>query len=450
MNIRSSLKRIGTGLIIAAAGLAAGQAPGETAWPDAPTPVDDIVAAVAETELRLLLEEVLERNPRLARMQAEASAVEQRVPQVAALPDPTASLTWFLMSPQTRVGPLRASVNISQSLPWFGALKLEEQAAMWEAAASRARVEAARLEVVTEARVAYHDLQFLDAESRLAREDRVTLEHYGELALARYASGVGLDQAVIKIQAEITRTDTRLLEIAGRRAGVVARLNALRDRPQSTPVIVAEASDRRSIELDPEGLRRRSLAGRPEMAAAAAEVEAAAARVERAKKAYGPNLTVGLSYGFVGRRDDEAGRLFPPEGNGEDDLALMGGVSIPVWRSKLRAGVEEGLARRLAADEAVREVTAIIDGELGELLYRIPLFEDQVDLYENVLIVQARQSLLSAESAYAAGTAGALDLLDAERVLLQVRVAAVRAQIDLDIAYARLEGVVAGPLEVTS
>ena len=70
-------------------------------------------------------------------------------------------------------------------------------------------------------------------------EDRATLEHYGELALARYASGVGLDQAVIKIQAEITRTDTRLLSLAARRATVVARLNALRDRPQATPVVVA-------------------------------------------------------------------------------------------------------------------------------------------------------------------------------------------------------------------
>ncbi len=364
------------GLAVAVVLSAAGASIADTDAPDGLTASDGIVVPLADPKLRPLLDEVLDRNPRLARLAAEAAAAAQRAPQVKALPDPTASLTWFLMSPQTRVGPLRASVNISQSLPWFGTLKLEEQAAMWEAAASRARVEAARLEVVTEARVAYHDLQFLDAESRLAREDRVTLEHYGELALARYASGVGLDQAVIKIQAEITRTDTRLLEIAGRRAGVVARLNALRDRPQSTPVIVAEVSDRRSVELDPEELRRRSLAGRPGNGAAAAEVEAASARVERAKKAYGPNLTVGLSYGFVGPRDDEAGRLFPPEGNGEDDLALMGGVSIPVWRSKLRAGVEEGLARRLAADEAVREVTAIIDVELGELLYRIPLFED--------------------------------------------------------------------------
>jgi cobalt-zinc-cadmium efflux system outer membrane protein len=127
---------------------------------------------------------------------------------------------------------------------------------------------------------------------------------------------------------------------------------------------------------------------------------------------------------------------------------LMAGVNLPVWRSKLAAGVEEGTARRLAAEESVREVTASIDGDLGNLLQRIPLLEDQVDLYENVLIVQARESLQSAESAYATGTAGALDLLDAERVLFQVRIAAARARTDLAISDAKLEGVIGAPMEV--
>ncbi|MCJ7753752.1 MAG: TolC family protein [Thermoanaerobaculales bacterium] len=437
-------------LALAGALMAAAIAPAETDETAGPAAADEIRAAVPDVRLSLLLDDVLNRNPRLARLTAEAAAAAQRAPQVKALPDPTASLTWLLMSPQTRVGPLQATVNISQSLPWFGTLALEEQAAMLDAAASRARVEAARLEVLTDVRTAYLELQFLDAESRLAREDRTTLEHYAELALARYASGVGLDQAVIKLQAEITRTDTRLLGIAARRADVAARLNGLRDRPQTTPVVVADAGARRTVELELEALRLRSLAGRPEMAAATAKAEAAEVRVERSKKAYSPNLMVGLRYGFVGRRDDEAGRLVPPEGNGDDDFAVTAGVSLPVWRSKLRAGVEEGTARRLAADEAVRETAASIDAELGELLHRIPLLEEQVDLYDKVLIVQARQSLQSAESAYAAGTAGALDLLDAERVLLQVRVAAARARTDLEIAYARLEGAVAGPLEVTS
>ena len=410
------------------------------------TAAEGIVASVSDAKLRLLLEEVLERSPRLARLEAEAAAVEQRSPQVKALPDPMATLTWFVMSPQTRVGPQRAAVNLTQQFPWFGTLELDEQAAMWDAVAGRARLEAARIEVLTEARTDYHELQFLEVERRVVEEDRATLDHYAELALARYASGVGLDQAVIKIQAEITRTETRLLNLAARRATVVARINALRDRPQTTPVVVADSRDTQSVPLVLEELRRRALEARPEIAAADAAVEAAASRVESTKKASSPNVVVGLNYGYVSRRNDEAGRLDPPEDNGQDIFGLTGGISLPIWRSSLDAGIEERVQNRLAAEEGRREVTAVIDGKLGDLVHRIPLLEEQVSLYDSVLIVQAKQSLQSAESAYAAGTADALDLLDAERVLLQVRIAAERVRSDLDIARAQLEGVIAGPL----
>jgi len=426
------------------------------------TATDEIVVSVADVKLRLLLEEILDRNPRLARLEAEAAAVEQRTPQVKALPNPTATLTWFVMSPETRVGPQRAAINLTQQLPWFGTLKLDEQATLWDAVASRARLEAARVKVVTEARTDYHDLQFLDVERRVVEEDRATLEHYAELSLARYASGVGLDQAlslaryasgvgldqaVIKIQAEITRTETRLLSLAARRATLVARLNAQRDRPQAAPIVVGESGRRQPVALDLGELRSRALDRRPEIAAANGMVEAAASRVEKAKKAYSPNVVVGLNYGYVSRRDDQAGRLVPPEDNGQDILGLTGGISVPLWRSSLEAGVEEGVQNRLAAEEGRREVTAVIDGELGDLVHRIPLLEEQVALYDGALIIQAGQSLQSAESAYAAGTANALDLLDAERVLLQVRIAAERVRSDLDVAYSRLEGVIAGPLD---
>lgn len=407
---------------------------------------DQIVASVTDVKLRLLLEEVLERSPRVARLAAEAAAIEQRAPQVKALPDPTATLTWFVMSPETRVGPQRATVSLMQQFPWFGSLKLDEQASLWDSVAARSRLEAATIEILTEARTVYHELQFLEVESRVVEEDRATLEHYADLALARYASGVGLDQAVIKIQAEITRTETRLLEIEARRATLVARLNALRDRPQSSSVKVAGSEFREALSLDLDELQRRAMMDRPEIAAADARVEAAAARIESSKKAYSPKVVVGLNYGFVDRRSDDAGRLNPPDDNGKDIFGLTGGISVPLWSSSLEAGVEEGVQHRLAAEEGWREVAASIDGELGDLVHRIPLLEEQVALYDSVLTVQAKQSLHSAESAYAAGTASALDLLDAERVLLQVRIAGARARSDLDVAYAQLEGVIAGPL----
>ncbi len=409
-------------------------------------PSDAIVASLNDEVLRLLVEEILLRNPRLAARRAAARAAEERAPQVRALPDPMAGLTLFLLTPETRVGPQEAGVALSQKFPWFGKLRLKEQASLYAAAAARFRVEAIRLDLITEARRLYFELAFLDQQERIVGEDRATLEHYEQLARARYASGVGIGQAVIKIQAEITRADTRLLEIATRRAAVGAVVNALRDRPEHTPVHVEPLATPPEVSLDVESLRTQALIGRPEIAEADAGIMRAERLIELAKKGYRPDVTVGLNYTLVGNREDAAGRANPPQGNGDDILGITGAVNLPIWREKLAAGVEEAVQSRLSADEGRRSVIASIEGSLGDLASRIPLTWDQLYLYDDVLTAQAEQSLLSAEAAYAAGNLNSLDLLDAERVLLNVRISAERLRADYGIALARLEGTVAGPL----
>jgi outer membrane protein TolC len=408
---------------------------------------DSIVESLQEPDLERLAAEVLSRNPRLAVLTAKARSADQRAPQVRSLPDPMASLTLFLLQPQTRVGPQQASVGISQRFPWFGKLKLKEQAALLEAAAAWTRVESLRLDLVTKTRALYLELQYLNREQRIVAEDQTTLEHYEELAQARYASGVGIGQSVIKIQAEITKSRTRLLDIEERRVALVAEINALRDRPEGTKVKLGSLTPFAGDLPGFDGIRQAALAGRPELVEAQLLIDAAAARVDLSKKDYRPDFTVGLNYALVGKRDDLAGRINPPEDNGDDILGLSGGINLPIWRSKLAAGVEEAIQLRLAAEETQRAITAEIDGDLADLARRIPLIAEQLALFDDILTVQAEESLRSAEAAYASGTAGALDLLDAERVLLGVRIAAERARTDLAVAAARLEGVAAASLE---
>ncbi len=471
------------------------------------TAADSIIQSLKDPDLQRLVIDVLDRNPRLAVVTAKARASDQRAPQVSSLPDPMASLTLFLLQPQTRVGPQKASAGISQRLPWFGKLKLKEQMALLEAAASWTRIESRRLKLVSKVRQLYLELQFLDRERHIVSEDQTTLEHYEELAQARYASGVGIGQTAIKIQAEITRARARLIDILKRRASLIAEINTLRDRPAGTPVMLARISHPlpaaagdaphpatfsrigvldglSSTTARPSGrkphwpqhlpalatkpgeicglgvspptintlppfdkIRESALDSRPELAEAQALIDMATIRVDLSQKDNRPDFTVGLNYALVGKRDDSAGQLNPPEGNGDDILGLSGGINLPIWRSKNAAGVEEAVQQQLAAEQARRLITAEIDGDLADLNRRVPLIQEQLDLFDQVLTVQCEESLRSAETAYASGTASALDLLDAERVLLGVRIAAERARTDLKIAIANLEGVLAAPLE---
>lgn len=432
--------------ILLAAPARTAEAPPAAQGDGPPDAAASIVAALPAAE-RALVEEVLDRNPDIARARAGAEAAELRAPQARALSDPMATVTAFALTPETRVGPQRFSAALSQRLPWAGKLSAREREAIERAAAARAEADARRLDLVTETRRIVHELGFLEAQSRVIREDRATLDHYEALARARYASGAGLQQAPVRLQAEITRDDNRLLEIESRRIGLVATLNALRDRPPGESVrIPTSAAPLPELELEIGPLRSRAARTRPELTRARALLAAARAGTELAQKESDPDLTIGLGYTLVGRREDEAGRRAPPEGNGDDILGVTVGINLPVWRKRIEASIAEASSREAVATEELRAVAVGIDQVLADLVERIPLLRRQIGLFEELLEPQAREALRSVEVAYSAGSAGALDLLDAERVLLDVRISAARARADYRIALARLEGATGAPL----
>lgn len=408
-------------------------------------PSDELLDSLEPPALAELAADVLDRNPGLARARQSAAAAAARAPQVRALPDPVAALNLFVLPPETRVGPQQLSISVSQKLPWFGKLPLREKAALFAAAAAEAEIETARLDLITEARRLFYELSFHDEHEAIALSERDTLVRFEEAARARYSVGIGLQQEVVRLQAEITRIDTRLLEISEVRAVILAALNALRDRPADTPVEGLALPAPVELELDAEVLRQ-SAHARPELAAADARIAHREAMVELAEKEFRPDITVGLGFTSVGRRDDAAGRAMPPEGNGDDILSLMGSVNLPVRRGKLEAGLSEALSMKRAAEEEKRQVETEIERAIGDLRARLPLLHDHWNLLEKVLQIQAREALQSAEAAYTTGKLNAVDLLDAEVVLLDVRTAAARTLTDYAVARTRLERAVARPL----
>jgi len=405
------------------------------------SPSHEIIMAISDPKLAAVLQEVVDRSPEIAVATARTEAVRQVAPQARALPDPQATLTAFVLPPETRVGPQRATVSLSQRIPGGSKRKLRHQAALEGAASSAAQTEALRLRLITDARRLYHEIGFLDRSAEVLHSDRGILNHFEELARARYAAGQGLQQEVVTIQAEITRIDAKLADTAARRAGRVAALNALRDRP-GAPITPSPAEPPTAqAAVDWVELRERALAFRPEMASLAASARRAGTEAELAGNRSSPDFMVGLTYGWIDRRTD----VDVPD-NGQDILGLTGGLTIPIWGGSIDAGREEATQRRLVVEEQRRATVTSIDRQLEELRGRLPELRRQLQLFEGVLRIQSDQALGSAEAAYATGRVAALSLLDAERTLLDVRLAAARSRADLAIALAELEHVIAGPL----
>jgi cobalt-zinc-cadmium efflux system outer membrane protein len=396
-------------------------------------------------QLQAYINEALDRNPGIGQSFARYQAALQRMPQVSSLPDPTLGLTQYLRSPETRVGPQTTTLSLSQKLPWFGKLSDKEKVAAKEAASLQFLYEAKRAEVIRQVKLAYYSLGYIDRAIDITNEDLSVLEHFETLARARYEQGVGLQQAVVKLQAEITRDQNRLEDLKRQRVDLEATLNALRDLPSYSVVAKVPQEDRPKVEIVFERLYQIGRDNRPEIQAALLQIERDEKRIQLAHRNYWPDFTVGAGFINVMNRSDLPGILNPPDQNGKNIFSVSASINIPIQRRKYDAAVAEATEDKLASQEGYRNIVNSMEASVRAIGFSIETVERQISLFENTLLPQAEQALRSTEAAYSTGSLGVLDVLDSERVLLDVRLGLAKLNSDYMKSLAEMERAIGAP-----
>lgn len=94
-------------------------------------------------------------------------------------------------------------------------------------------------------------------------------------------------------------------------------------------------------------------------------------------------------------------------------------MTLPIWRDKIAAEIAaargmEGASKARLSNE---RLTLTVEVAMKSFMYREST--RLLDLLENTLLQKARQSLEVTRSGYSAGTTGFIDLIDAERTLLE-------------------------------
>lgn len=407
------------------------------AQPVDPAPPPDFHAS--EPDLRAYVTAALERNPTILESEARSSAARLRVPQVTALPDPVLTFTQALRAVETRVGPQLNSVTLTQAFPWFGTLDLRGRVALQEATALHHLHAADQRDVIAEVKEAYYELGYTDAALRIARQERLLLEHYETLANGRYAAGQGLQQEVIRLQAEIARVVNRRHGLEQQRAALAARLNTLRSHPATDPLPEIAPLAWPAVDLEREQLNRLGEQHRQELQAAGALIRGSRHAIDLARKSARPGFSASVGVTNVGRHGDLTGLYLLPPDNGKNALTLSLGVSLPVWRDKYRAAAAQAADELRAHEQRRAAARDAMELAVQDALVRLEALERQVDLLDTVLIPQTDETLRATEAAYETGQLGVLDLLDSERTLLDMRLMRARYGSDFLIALARLE-----------
>ena len=132
--------------------------------------------------------------------------------------------------------------------------------------------------------------------------------------------------------------------------------------------------------------------------------------------------------------------------SGNDALMASFGLSLPLWRGKYDAASREAVSRYHSVVASRRENTNTLQATLERALFRFRNAARKVELYRTTLIPKGRQSLDALRAAYEAGESRFLDLIDAERLLLEFELSKIRGGADVLIQEAELERIVGGPL----
>ena len=392
--------------------------------PDAPA-----LGSTAQT----LIDYARQTNPAFAAVQAEASAAHERVRPAGALPDPTFEVE--LMDATNTMTGRSASLlpgqvgetryRITQPLPGWGKRELAAKAAEAQATQADAMRDLTWVELAAEIETLWLRYHAADRELGLNREALTLLQGLEDLSLARYQLGLLPQQAVLRIQREITAQRLALVDIEQRRNSLASGLNGLLSRGHDAPL--AEPADPAPL---PERLEAGALFdamanANPEVNAAAVGIDLAYAERERVYRDRLPDFALGV-------RNNR-----PYEGKASWDVMFE--VMIPLQQSSLRAKERESEQMLVAAQARRDDAKARAVGELGIAWSRYAQGRETLRLLDHTLVPQAQATRDASRAALTSGMVDFDSVIEAERQLIDIRARRIQAALDTRLALTEIK-----------
>lgn len=365
-------------------------------------------------------------------------SLEHRIPQATTLDDPVVSNTIFpipAVAPQySLMGYNPYNVTLAQQFPWCGTLRLRGEVAARDVQVALAELAAAQLDTAAAVKRAYFDLYASQRTEEILAENRDILEDFRTLAKSRVETG-GAVQDVLRAEVLLSELDR---EAANIRQGVAtARASLARQlhvSPESDLATLPELP-KAAVPVAMERLYQLAVAVRPELRGRLAAVARDEKAVELARKRFYPNVTLGLTYMDMQKRN----AMMPETAGGMPNVGLFVGFNLPVYRDKYRAGVLEA-EERTKADaklyEAQRDETF---AEIKDFMVQAKVQQDVLKLLRDEILPRTNSTLELARSDYAKGNVDVATVFSALREVLQVRLQAAQVEGELGKALASLE-----------
>ncbi|RMD84483.1 MAG: TolC family protein [Candidatus Dadabacteria bacterium] len=406
------------------------------------SPLSQASGETAELDLKKLIKEAIENNPKLKAIKKHALAFKHKVPQAGALEDPQLkagidnlpikdpSFTEFL--PTSKV------IGLSQKIPFPGKLSLKERMALKEADSAEALYKKEQNKIREEIKSAYYDLYYINKAIAINKKNKKLLHDLSKVAATRYSVGKGIQQDVLKAQVELSKIVNELIVLKQKKVSAKARINTILDRPTNSKL-----PDPPDVKIDPfpytlKELQQSALKHSYLLKALKKEIEKNEVGVSLAKREFLPDFNFSLVY-----KQREDGDNF----SGDDWISGFVSMTIPLYLTKKQVPhLKERKATLMQAKSIYRQARNDLSFKVKDTFVEIKKEQKLIKLFETGFIPQARQSLDSALSGYQVDKVDFLTLTDNLLSLLRFELEYYKTITNYEKLLSQMESLIDKPL----
>jgi cobalt-zinc-cadmium efflux system outer membrane protein len=395
----------------------------------------DSAAAPLRLDRAAAIQEALAHNPTLQVAREQIAQARARVTQGYALPEPSISAAVLgangIASPHTAN---ETDLGIGITIPFPNKIILRGQAAKGDLGNFDELYVLQRQVIASQTAQAYDSLLV----ALRHREDLLVVKQLAEdfvkKTQARFNAGTAARLDVVKGQVDVAQAENDLIAnergIANARAG----LNRLLGRVLGASIEPADTLGVPTVPQDFDRLERLAMMSRPELRGLARQREGARAQERLAQQYFLPDLTLGLSRNNIYGTDAT--------------YTTSIGIDLPIffWQHQ-RGEVAEAKHRELELTATYRDLSAQVGQDLRNAYSTASTAMRQVRFLTDELVPSATEQYRIASSSYALGGSSALEVIDAQRTLLDAKNQYTTALGALNDAVADLERATGAPLD---
>lgn len=390
--------------------------------------------AMEENSLTAYLQLAMTHNEDIEAAKARLQSTVYMVEQMGILPDPMLDVQYYVKPVETRTGPQNAAVGISQKIPWFGKLSLQKEKSEHNIILAKRRFAAVQFRVARQVKQAWIQYGFVGLSKKIVQENVELLRYLEGVVRSGYASGKSSYGDVLKLQIELAKATDRLKSLEDQVIPLQISLESLLGGTQEVSFAMPDELPVISLTLPEEEILEQALKRNPALLESKEKVFQAQTDLELVKRDFYPDFTFSLRTIFTG-----AAEYGDPPDSGDNPVIAGVSINLPVFFDKRINGVDEKRADIKAAVTSNRQYgrTLLADIQLTLFQYREAL--RQYELYDLELTPKARQKLEVSLEAFQGGQYSILELIDAEKVLLDFELAKSNALMNQAMQVARLE-----------